>query len=54
MATIHKKSECVRVHGKDRQTQRERELDDTQYEGIKNQYVLQRITQNILAAKQKN
>lgn len=32
----------------------EREWDDTQYEWIKDQYVLQRITQNILAAKQKN
>lgn len=29
------------------------ELDDTQWEGIKNQYVPQRITQNILAEKQK-
>lgn len=41
----------VCVH--ERETQkRKTELDDTKKEGIKNQYVPQRITRNILAVKQ--
>lgn len=47
-------SVCVHERERDRETDKSKaELDDTQWEGIKNQYVSQRITQNILAEKQK-
>lgn len=42
------------VHETNKETDKSKaELDDTQWERIKNQYVPQRITQNILAEKQK-